>query len=456
MTILIADDDASIRTSASMLLGDAGLNSAEVDSVAAALERLDRGGIELALIDMNYGRDTTSGIEGLELILALRQRDEFLPIVVMTGWGSITLAVEAMRRGASDFVEKPWRNERLLAILRSQLQLAAARRKQRHLSAENSLLRRELGADILPCAESPAMQALLARIEKLANSDIPILITGENGCGKGLLARYIHDSSARAGESFLSINMGGIAEQVFESEMFGHIKGAFTDARQERVGRVELAEGGTLFLDEIANTPLSQQSKLLRLLEEKRYEKLGSSRPEQADVRILSATNANLDAAMEAQTFRRDLLYRLQGVSLHMPPLRERREDILPLAESFLQVATTRSDSAQLGFSRDAVEAMLGYHWPGNVRELQHVVARASLFCDEAAIRAADLQLCASETRPAGNDPQFTDLTLEEAERRLIEIALQRHHGNAEDAAKSLGLSRSALYRRLEKHGLTT
>nr|MBP6700969.1 sigma-54-dependent Fis family transcriptional regulator [Halioglobus sp.] len=257
MTILIADDDASIRTSASMLLGDAGLNSAEVDSVAAALERLDRGGIELALIDMNYGRDTTSGIEGLELILALRQRDEFLPIVVMTGWGSITLAVEAMRRGASDFVEKPWRNERLLAILRSQLQLAAARRKQRHLSAENSLLRRELGADILPCAESPAMQALLARIEKLANSDIPILITGENGCGKGLLARYIHDSSARAGESFLSINMGGIAEQVFESEMFGHIKGAFTDARQERVGRVELAEGGTLFLDEIANTPLS-------------------------------------------------------------------------------------------------------------------------------------------------------------------------------------------------------
>jgi DNA-binding NtrC family response regulator len=250
--------------------------------------------------------------------------------------------------------------------------------------------------------------------------------------------------------------MGGIAEQVFESEMFGHIKGAFTDARQERVGRVELAEGGTLFLDEIANTPLSQQSKLLRLLEEKRYEKLGSSRPEQADVRILSATNANLDAAIEAQTFRRDLLYRLQGVSLHMPPLRERREDILPLAESFLQEAATRSSRAQLGFSRDAVEAMLGYHWPGNVRELQHVVARASLFCDEAAIRAADLQLCASGPRPAGNDPQFTELTLEQAERRLIEIALQRHHGHAEDAAKSLGLSRSALYRRLEKHGLST
>ncbi len=455
MTILIADDDASIRTSAAMLLASEGMAVTEVDSAVAALERLEHGGIELALIDMNYCRDTTSGMEGLELISALRQRDEFLPIVVMTGWGSVTLAVEAMRRGAADFVEKPWQNERLLAILRSQMQLAGAQRQQRRLSAENTLLRRELGADITPSAKSPAMQALLQQVDKIADSDIPVLITGENGCGKGLLARYIHAQSARATESFLSINMGGIAEQVFESEMFGHIRGAFTDARQERVGRVELAEGGTLFLDEIANTPLSQQGKLLRLLEEKRYEKLGSSHAQQADVRILSATNADLDAAIDAQNFRRDLLYRLQGVCLHMPPLRQRQEDILPLAESFLRGATGHNGRAARAFSSGAKEAMATYHWPGNIRELQHVVARASLFCDDDCIAAEDLQLSSTQQGNDVREAALADLTLEAAERHLIAAALQRCDGHAGKAAKQLGLSRSALYRRLEKHGLS-
>jgi DNA-binding NtrC family response regulator len=456
MTVLIADDDASIRTSATMLLRNEGLDTSEVDSTAAALARLDQGGIQLALIDMNYCRDTTSGMEGLELISALRQRDEFLPIVVMTGWGSVGLAVEAMRRGAADFVEKPWQNERLLAILRSQLQLASAQRKQRRLRAENSLLRQELGADITPCAESPAMQVLLRQVEKLASSDIPILITGENGCGKGLLARYIHARSDRAAEAFLSINMGGIAEQVFESEMFGHLKGAFTDAREERVGRVELAEGGTLFLDEIANTPMSQQNKLLRLLEEKRYEKLGSSHAQQANVRILSATNGDLDAAIAAKTFRQDLLYRLQGVCLHMPALRQRREDILPLANSFLQGEIPNHRGGELNFSSSAVAAMTEYHWPGNIRELQHVIARASLFCEGDSISAEDMQLPLAGQSRITAQPQFTDLTLEAAERYLIDAALLRCQGNAEEAARRLGLSRSALYRRLEKHGLST
>ncbi|MEH6581122.1 MAG: sigma-54 dependent transcriptional regulator [Halioglobus sp.] len=457
MTILIADDDASIRTSAALLLKSEGLASVGASSPAEALSALDEASIDLALVDMNYCQDTTSGMEGLELISALRERDENLPIVVMTGWASINLAVEAMRRGAVDFLEKPWKNERLLAIIRSQLNLRESRQKQRLLRAENRLLRKELGAGSSPVAESPAMQQLLASARRVAASDMPILITGENGTGKTLLAQYIHRYSHRADATLMTVNMGGIAEQVFESEMFGHVKGAFTDAGRERVGRVELAEGGTLFLDEIANTPISQQAKLLRLLEEHHYERLGSSRLRKADVRIVSATNADLDSLIEQQGFRRDLLFRLNGVTLHIPPLRERQEDIAALAQTFLEAALQRYDSQAAAFSTSALAAMRDYAWPGNIRELHHVVERSVLLCSGPEISAEDLQLAGNMSPSTGvrSGGDMERMTLEESERWLIEQAMKRHQGQAETVAEALGLSRSALYRRLEKFGLS-
>ena len=454
MTILIADDDSSICTSAAMLLKDAGFNTEQVDNVRDAVLRVARGGISLALIDMNYGQDTTSGMEGLELISSLKEQDSQLPVVVMTGWGNVSLAVDAMRRGAADFVEKPWQNERLIAIIRTQLELARSQARQRQLSEENSQLKKDLGLSSSPVAQSAAMAELLAQADKLATSDIPILITGENGSGKGLLARYIHDRSPRSEAAFLSVNMGGVAENAFESEMYGHVKGAFTDARADRTGRVELAEGGTLFLDEIANAPLSQQGKLLRLLEEKQFEKLGCSRARDADIRVLSATNADLEQAVAQGKFRQDLLYRLEGVRLHMPALRDRPEDILPLAERFLQAAAERYQREGVALSPGAAETLGDYHWPGNVRELQHVIERAVLLADEADIHARDLQL--SRAALAGTTVESAaNLTLEEAERQLIQRALDNHRGQVDKAAKSLGLSRSALYRRLDKHGLS-
>jgi DNA-binding NtrC family response regulator len=455
MTILIADDDSSICTSAAMLLGDAGYDTEHVGSARDAVLRVARGGVSLALIDMNYCHDTTSGMEGLELITALKEQDSELPVIVMTGWSNVSLAVDAMRRGAADFVEKPWQNERLIAIIRTQLDLAISQTRQRQLREENTQLKQALGMASSPIAQSPAMQDLLAQAKKLAGSDIPILITGENGSGKGLLARYIHDHSIRGNAAFLSVNMGGVAENAFESEMYGHVKGAFTDAQADRTGRIELAQGGTLFLDEIANAPLGQQGKLLRLLEEKQYEKLGCSRARDADIRVLSATNADLEAAVKEGRFRQDLLYRLEGVRLHMPSLRDRPEDILPLANRFLTAAAERYQRDDASMSGEAEDALFSYPWPGNVRELQHVLERAVLLADMPMIGADDLQL-QGRTSPGVADEVPANPTLEQAERKLIQQALDCHRGQVDKAAKSLGLSRSALYRRLEKHGLST
>lgn len=457
MTILIADDDRNIITAASLLLSTENIDSLAASSPAEAISLANEHAVELALIDLNYCRDTTSGMEGLELISALHKNDPDLPIVVMTGWATIDLAVEAMRRGATDFIEKPWDNNRLLAIIRTQITLRAAAKREQHLTAENTLLRQQLDGSKLIIAQSPAMQNLLSMANKVASSDIPLLITGENGTGKTLLAQHIHQQSARASKPLLSVNMGGIAENIFESEMFGHIKGAFTDAKTERIGRVELAEKGTLFLDEIGNTPLSQQAKLLRLVEEKNFEKLGSSRVRKADIRIISATNVNLDALIEQQGFRRDLLYRLNGITLHIPPLRERVEDILPLAQRFFDQAITRFDTVAQRFSESTQTALQTYQWPGNIRELHHVIERAVLLANQAEIMPNDLQL---NSNPPGKTDEpslpIAEMTLDEAERLLIVQALNKHQGHAENTAKALGLSRSAFYRRLEKFGLST
>jgi DNA-binding NtrC family response regulator len=455
MSVLIVDDDENILIALKLLLKNEGMDCVTCRSPQEALVAVRRDACQLALVDLNYVRDTTSGKEGLALISALREVDEDLPIIAMTGWSTIGVAVEAMQRGAADFVEKPWDdNNRLLNIIRTQMKLRVVQRREKTLSAENALLREQSESTALIC-ESPAMAQVVSLAKRVAASPMSILITGENGTGKGLLANYIHRHSPYARGPFISINMGAISETTFESEMYGHTKGAFTDAKAERIGRVELAEQGTLFMDEIANMPLAQQAKILRLLEERSFEKLGSSHSRQANVRFVSATNADLDRLVAERGFRQDLLYRLNSVTLKIPALRERKADILPLAESFLGRARGHYSSPAHSFSAAARSALEKYSWPGNVRELQHVVERSVLLAQEESIQEQDLQLsatvvpAAAVTNATGGD--LADMTLDQAEVWLIQQALNRHRGNANDAARALGISRSALYRRLGK-----
>ncbi len=459
MTILIADDDKSILTALSILLNNENIPSESCTSPEDVLTRIKEKNFDLALVDLNYRKDTTSGMEGLEMISRMQDIDGQLPVVAMTGWGSIPLAVEAMRRGAVDFIEKPWHdNNRLLTLIRTQIKIREISRRESLLNAENLLLKQQSGAETPMVALSPAMKALLETAQRIARSEIPVLITGENGTGKSLLASWLHTHSPRAKASLITVNMGSISETIFESEMFGHVKGAFTDARSERIGRVELADSGSLFLDEIANTPPAQQAKLLRLLEEREYEKLGSSKTLTSRTRFISATNAELEVLVAEKGFRQDLLYRLNGVTLHIPSLRERREDIPVLAEQFLRQARQHYDTPANSFSSETLEALVSYPWPGNIRELGHVIERAALLALDEEIQPADLQLprlptCANEEFSSLG--VLEDMTLEQAEAVLIRKALARQGGDVEQTAFRLGLSRSALYRRLQKYGLS-
>ena len=447
-TVLLADDQADVREALRLLLKSEGVASTGVDGPVGALDEARRRTFDVALVDLNYTRDTTSGAEGPELLEKLRQLDPELPVVVMTAWGNVPLAVEAMRRGAADFIEKPWDNARLLGVLRAQMALARSARRQRRLEAENALLREEGDAEFI--AESPAMQRVLALVARVAPSDANVLVLGENGTGKGVIAQRIHGLSGRAAQPFVKVNMGGIAETVFESEMFGHVRGAFTDAKSERIGRFELADGGTLFLDEVGNVPASQQPKLLRVLEDGEFERLGSSRTQRTDVRLVSATNADLAADVAAGRFRRDLLYRLNTLEIVLPPLRERSDDIVPLARAALARSAQRYGRAGLRLAPSAERALLAYAWPGNVRELGHLMERAALLAEHDEVGAAALAFGRTESTDGG----FEQMTLEQAEGWLVRRALDRFDGNLLRAADALGITRQALYRRLEKHGL--
>ena len=445
--ILVADDQRDVLESLRFLLKTEGFHVTLVEAPRAALSAIEKDDFDAALIDLNYARDTTSGQEGIDLLNAIRRIDADLPVVVMTAWGSIELAVDAMRSGAGDFIEKPWENSRLLSILRNQVALGRAVQKGHRLEAENRLLRGEESPSLI--AQSAAMSPVLALIERVGPSDANILITGENGTGKGLVARVLHQASGRADRPLITVDIGGLAASVFESELFGHVRGAFTDARQDRVGRFELADGGTLLMDEIANLPPGQQPKLLRVIETGEFERVGSSKTKRVDVRLISATNADLGTAVQEGRFRQDLLFRLNTVPIHLPPLRDRHEDIEPLAESMLARIGKRYGRTTLAFDREAYQALHAHHWPGNVRELAHVVERAVLMSDGVTIGIGDLGLDGADQGP----DRFEDMTLEEAERLLIHKALARHGGNVSHAATALGLSRSALYRRLEKFG---
>ena len=445
--ILIADDQRDVLGALQLLLKGEPFAVETATSPTAVLATLGKSAFDALLIDLNYTRDTTSGQEGLDLLRAVRQLEPELPVIVMTAWGTVDVAVAAMREGASDFIEKPWDNQRLLSVLRNQVELGRALRVAKRLKAEKELLRADAGDFI---AESAAMQPVLQLVGRVAASDANILVTGEAGVGKGELARLIHARSNRSESAFISVNMGGIAESIFESEMFGHVRGAFTDAKSDRIGRFELADGGTLFLDEIACLPFNLQGKLLRVLESGDYEAVGSSRTRHANVRVISATNGNLRAMIVDGTFRDDLLFRLNTVEIRLPPLRERREDIMLLATRFLDIYTRKYGRDSGGFHRDATQALLHYPWPGNVRELSHVVERAVLIGGGPQLQAGDLML---ERRGAAGGVGLEQLKLEEAEELLIRNALDRCGGNVQAAAEQLGLSRSALYRRMEKYG---
>jgi DNA-binding NtrC family response regulator len=367
----------------------------------------------------------------------------------MTAWGSVDVAVEAMRRGARDFVQKPWENARLLTILRTQAELSQALRRGQRLEAENSLLRSGDGQPTI-IAQSSAMQPVLQMIARVGPSDANVLITGENGTGKGLIARAIHAVSQRTNRPMVVVNAGGVSEGVFESELFGHVKGAFTDAKTDRVGRFEMAEGGTLFLDEIANVPLSQQNKLLRVLETGEFERLGSSITRRVNVRLLSATNADPHEEVAAGRFRQDLLFRLNTIEIRVPALRERRDDLAPLAAHFLAGHSRHYRKKLTGFDQSAMQALLDHSWPGNVRELDHAIERAVLMAQGPIVRGSDLAL-----RPGRESSmRIEDMSLEDVECFLIKKAMSRYDGNVSQAAKALGLSRSALYRRLQRYGL--
>ena len=447
--VLVADDQPFVIDAVRLLLKNEGWLVRGASSPAEIVSALEAGEeFDVALVDLNYTRDTTSGQEGLDLLQRLAQLDGTLPVVVMTAWSSVETAVEAMRRGARDYVEKPFNNARLLATLRTQVDLGRALRRSRRLEEEIGRQQEEL-PDLL--AEAAAMQPVLQVIERIGPSDANVLITGEHGTGKEVIARRLHAVSARAGRALVTVNAGALSEGVFESEMFGHVKGAFTDAKSDRIGAFELADGGTLFLDEIANMPPGQQAKLLRALQTGEVKRVGSAKNVRVDVRVISATNANLQEEVREKRFREDLMYRLNTVELRLPPLRERREDVSLLANHFLKQTARKYRRGVSEFSQPALQAMLDYPWPGNVRELEHAVERALLMSRSHQIEPEDLRLRPAAVTAGGAQQQLDAMSLEQAERWFIERTLGRYEGNVGRAAEQLGLSRSALYRRLQK-----
>ena len=449
--VLLADDQQDLLEALRLLFKGEGIETGMALSPETVISELKTEDYDLVLMDLNYTRDTTSGLEGLSLMGQIQQLDPLLPIIVMTAWGSVELAVEALQGGAKDFVQKPWDNDRLVRIVRTQIELRDSEQRREVLEAENRSLREDREQTQF-IAESDAMKPVMEMVERIGPSDANILITGENGTGKGVIAEAIHRASERADRPLNTVNAGGLAEGVFESELFGHVRGAFTDAKADRVGRFEMSDQGTLFLDEIANVPLNLQTKLLRVLETGEFERVGSSKTRKANVRVLSATNAELESEVEAGRFRQDLYFRLNTVEIPLPPLRDRREDTPLLAAFFLDRFSKKYRRTIAGFSPEAEQALLQHHWPGNIRELSHSVERAVLMTRGERIDVGDLGLRGGTEAV----PRLEDLSLDEVERYLIRRTLDRNDGNAKLAADALGLSRSAFYRRLEKHDIRT
>ena len=449
--ILIIDDKVDVRMSAGFLLNNHGFDCLEAESPQQALALLETQWVSLILLDMNFTSDTTSGEEGLLFLQRLAQMGIDVPVVAMTAWSSVDLAVQAMQQGAGDFVEKPWDNQRLLQVINQQLKLQSLSRQNQGLKQQN----KELQSDSELVWQSDAMNELHEQIARLATTDATLLLTGENGTGKSSIAQLIHKLSTRQEQSLVTVNMGAIPEQLFESEMFGHVKGAFTDAKENRIGRFEMAKGGTLFLDEIANIPLSQQAKLLRVLESGEFEPVGSSRTQSADVRLISASNGDFEALQRDGKFRPDLYYRLNTIELRIPPLRERSEDIDVLAKHFVAQHGNKYGRPELSLADNVSNHLKSYHWPGNIRELSHMMERAVLLCRGSSIQTTDVPLSSAQANNANATAHDLPLmTLDAAEQHLLQLALQQTGGLTAEAADVLGISKSAIYRRMEKYGI--
>ena len=446
--ILIVEDRADIRLSLRLLLCNHGFEVLEADSPSGAKTVLSEQQIDLVLLDMNFEFDTTSGEEGLAFLRA-QQKVPSPPILAMTAWSSVSLAVEAMQFGARDFFAKPWDNHALIMMVKKHLALSQIA-QQREPALANTALASQSSESLL--WHSPQMQKVKKQLERVARTDASLFLRGENGTGKSCIAEYVHGLSERAG-SFIAVNMGAIPESLFESELFGHKKGAFTDAKNDRAGRFELASDGTLFLDEIATMGASQQAKLLRVLESKQFERVGDSQTQHASCRIIAASNADFESMLANGTFRTDLYFRLNTIEITIPPLRSRPEDILLLAEHFIDKHCKEYALPALKLTPSAKQALQDYHWPGNVRELSHMMARAVLMVDGAEVDASDLDLKAI-SKPTSAQ-QLPMMTLEDAEKKLLKMALQQTQNNVEQAGDLLGISKSAIYRRLEKFGMS-
>lgn len=450
-TILIIEDRADIRVGARYLLEDNDYAIVESQSPELAKVLLTQHKIDLILLDMNYTLDTTSGEEGLAFLSWLSDKDLGLPVVAMTAWANVDLAVKAMQLGAGDFIEKPWKNQRLLQVISQQLAFTGLKQQNRNLKQQLETLHQTQGHYQW---QSQCMLTLMQQIDSIATTDVSVLLTGDNGTGKSELANLIHQRSAASDAPFVAVNMGAISENLFESEMFGHTKGAFTDAKQRRAGRFELARNGTLFLDEIANVPLSQQAKLLRVLESGQYEVLGSSQTQSANVRLITATNGDLKSLIAREHFREDLFYRINTIEFRVPSLQERDKDIVPLARHFIERFCLKYQKPPIALSLQAQDALLRYDWPGNVREMSHLMERAVLLCTSKQIEESDLPFAAApqDTRAPTDNSVLPMMTLEDAEKQLIRQALDETNQNIPKAAELLGLGKSSLYRRLEKY----
>ena len=449
VSILLADDDVGVLTSGKMLFEDNGWRVTEARTIPEIIRQVEAHEFDAALVDMNYTRNTTSGEEGLELLGKLKELDPDLPIIVTTAWATVDVAVEALKRGASDFIHKPWENERVLQQVCKIAFTTRSLRKGRLMEEELRLGQREALPDDF-IAHSQAMKRVMEVVHKISPSEANVLVLGENGTGKSVVARLIHEFSHRREGPFISVNVGGLAEGLFESEIFGHVKGAFTDAKADRPGRFELAKGGTIFLDEIGNITLPQQNRLLRLLETGECERVGSSRTIKTDVRVIAATNAPIKEKVNDKSFREDLYYRLNTVIIDMPSMIDRKDDILPLAHHFLGKLNRKYRKTISGFSYEAQATLTHYAWPGNVREMNHAIERAVLMCNGNEILPVHLMLESNHS----SQPDLESMSVEEMEKMLIRKALKRHKGNVTQAAKQLGLSRATFYRRLQDYGL--
>jgi len=443
--ILVADDDASVRAAVSLLLDRFGYHVILATSTTEVIEYVRNEKFHLLLLDMNYG-SVTSGEDGLELLRKVKVLIPSTPVILFTAWGTISLAVEGMRLGAFDFITKPWDNRILLERIETAIAL--------HESSQKSSSEKVGAAGIV--GDSEALQSVLRIAERVAPTHASVLILGESGTGKELIAKLIHERSKRAKAPFVKVNLGGMSPLLFESEMFGHKRGAFTDAYSDRVGRIAMANGGTIFLDEIGDLDLSCQVKLLRVLQDQYYEILGDSKPQKADIRVISATNADLPTMVAHHTFREDLLYRINLITLTLPPLRDRREDIEQLAQYFVDLACKDTRYSSLHIAATARRILMSYTWPGNVRELKNCIERAVLLCDSDTIDGTLIQLALSQSTPiAQREATPAALgTLDKMEEEAIRASLERHHGNLTRVAEELGISRAALYRRLEKYNI--